>query len=73
MSGSFDAGLVTFLIFVAAVALAGMVYWVPSLVACACGHRNAAAVVMTNFLLGWTGIGWCVALIWACTDYRDEE
>jgi len=28
---------------------------------------------MLNLLLGWTGIGWCLALVWACTAVRAES
>lgn len=30
-------------------------------------HRNANAIFLLNLLLGWTAIGWIVALIWAST------
>jgi hypothetical protein len=30
--------------------------------------RNAGAIAVLNFLLGWTVIGWIVALIWALTN-----
>ena len=43
------------------------VYLIPSLVAGARHHHNGLAIFMLNFLLGWTAIGWVVALIWACT------
>jgi len=39
----------------------------PSLVAGARHHHNGLAIFMLNLLLGWTVIGWVVALIWACT------
>ena len=33
--------------------------------------RNATAIFVLNLFLGWTFIGWLVALIWACT--RDSQ
>jgi hypothetical protein len=30
--------------------------------------RNATAIFVLNFFLGWTFIGWIVALVWACTQ-----
>jgi hypothetical protein len=30
-------------------------------------HKNAAAIGATNILLGWTAIGWIIALIWSQT------
>jgi ABC-type dipeptide/oligopeptide/nickel transport system permease subunit len=44
------------------------VYILPALIACLRGHRNAAAIVVMNILLGWTFVGWAFALVWALTD-----
>jgi hypothetical protein len=43
------------------------VYLAPAAVAGNPGHRNAVAIFVLNLSLGWTVIGWLVALIWACT------
>ena len=43
-------------------------YWVPTLAANSNRHRNRAAIGMLNLFLGWTFIGWVVALVWADTD-----
>ncbi len=40
-------------------------YFLPTIVAFIKKRRNAAAIAVTNVLLGWTGVGWCVAMIWA--------
>ncbi len=29
--------------------------------------RDAAGIFLLNLFLGWTVIGWVIALIWACT------
>lgn len=42
-------------------------YWLPSFVAVARHHHNGTAIIVTNFLLGWTVVGWIGTLIWACT------
>jgi hypothetical protein len=42
-------------------------YFLPGIVALARGHRNAFAIFVLNALLGWTGIGWIVVLIWSLT------
>jgi len=43
----------------------GLLYFLPSIV----GHRKQsfAGIFLLNFFLGWTVIGWIVALVWACT------
>jgi Superinfection immunity protein len=42
-----------------------LLYFLPSIIA----HRKHAfmGVFLLNLFLGWTVIGWFVALIWACT------
>jgi hypothetical protein len=37
------------------------------------GHQNYLAILMLNVLLGWTGIGWIVAIVWACTEVRTRS
>lgn len=44
------------------------VYFIPLIVADARGKSNKLAIGMLNLLLGWTMIGWVVALVWACTN-----
>ena len=42
-------------------------YFLPSGIAAARKKRNVGAILALNILLGWTGIGWVVALVWAFT------
>ena len=44
------------------------VYFAPLGVATLRNHRQQAAIGVVNFFLGWTLIGWVVALAWACTS-----
>ena len=39
-------------------------YFLPTFVAVN-GHPHALAVFVLNLLLGWTLLGWVVALVWA--------
>ncbi len=41
-------------------------YPLPSVVAAVRKHNEALDIVVTNLWLGWTIIGWFVALVWAC-------
>ncbi len=42
-----------------------VMYFLPSIIALARSKRDIAAIVLLNFFLGWTMIGWVVALVWA--------
>lgn len=42
-------------------------YFIPSIVASAGKHHNAGAIFALNLLLGWTLVGWVIALVWALT------
>jgi hypothetical protein len=41
------------------------IYFIPTLVAHSNKKQNITAIGMLNFFLGWTLIGWVVALVWA--------
>lgn len=43
-------------------------YFLPSLIAGIRDHRNRGAICLVNALLGWTFVGWVVALVWACMN-----
>ena len=45
-------------------------YRLPWAIAATRGKSNSMAVALVNFLLGWTFIGWVVALVMACTPHR---
>lgn len=47
-----------------------LIYFAPSIVAVHRGHHDKIAIGVLNVLLGWTGLGWIVALVWACTAPR---
>ena len=40
-------------------------YFLPTILAGAIGNINTAAIFVLNLFLGWTGLGWIIALIWA--------
>jgi hypothetical protein len=45
-------------------------YFVPTIVALARHLDNVVQVALLNFFLGWSVIGWIVALIWAAKPAR---
>lgn len=49
---------------------AGIYLWLtPFGIALIRGHKHSGPIGMLNLLLGLTGIGWIVALIWSCTEW----
>ena len=53
------------------------IYFLPSIWAEKHHHKNAEAIVILNLFLGWTFIGWVIALVWAAmsdsTKKTDHE
>jgi hypothetical protein len=42
-----------------------ILYFLPAIIGYARSKRDAGAILVLNFLLGWTAIGWIIALVWA--------
>lgn len=42
-----------------------LVYLAPSIIAQRCQHPKQTNILMLNVALGWTVVGWVVALVWA--------
>lgn len=42
-----------------------VMYFLPSILAFARNKRDTGAILLLNIFLGWTMIGWVVALVWA--------
>lgn len=40
-------------------------YFLPTIIALSRGKRNRCAISLLNLLLGWTVIGWVIALVWS--------
>jgi hypothetical protein len=59
-----------YLILIAGVVLP--IYFAPFAIANGRHHNNQAAIFMLNLLLGWTLLGWIIAMIWACTNNRQQ-
>ncbi len=43
-------------------------YFLPAIVAFARSKRDAGAILVLNFFLGWTAVGWVIALVWALKE-----
>jgi hypothetical protein len=42
-----------------------VLYFLPAIIAFARSKRDAVSILVLNFFLGWTAIGWVIALVWA--------
>ena len=51
--------MMTFMLFLFAM------YWLPTLIALVRQTPSALGIAALNFFLGWTVIGWIMALVWA--------
>ena len=43
----------------------GLLYMLPTVIAVARWRPNATAIGALNLFLGWSGVGWVIALVWA--------
>lgn len=57
----------------ALIAVLVAIWFLPVIVAWARGHHNTLAIFMTTLLLGWMGLPWVIALIWACTMVKKPD
>lgn len=48
-----------------------IIYFIPAIDAVVHKKKNAGAIFVVNLFLGWTLIGWVVALSWA--QMKDKE
>jgi len=42
-----------------------VLYFLPAIIALARNKRDTTSILLLNFFLGWTAIGWVIALVWA--------
>ena len=49
-----------------------VLYFIPSIVAWARSVKNVGSIIVVNVFLGWTFIGWVVALAWACSSSKQQ-
>jgi len=42
-----------------------LIYFIPTYVAFSKRHVNKVPILIINLFLGWTFIGWVIALVWA--------
>jgi ABC-type sugar transport system permease subunit len=55
-------------LFAILITLLSLFYFLPFAIAFNKKRANAGAIFALNFFLGWTLIGWVLALVWALKD-----
>jgi T4 superinfection immunity protein len=45
-----------------------VLYFLPAIIAH--NKRDSSKILVVNLLFGWTVVGWCIALVWACAAER---
>lgn len=44
------------------------IYFLPTIIAVCQSHRNMVSIAVVNFFLGWTMVGWVVAVAWSLSN-----
>ena len=47
-------------------------YFTPAIIASCRYHHQENAITILNLCLGWTLLGWIVALVWSVSDIKDN-
>lgn len=50
-----------------------LLYFFPTVIAFSRRKSNTAAIFMLNLFLGWSFIGWIIALVWAVSKDRETQ
>ena len=50
------------------VIVVALIYFLPTIIAACRKHKNGAAILALNLFLGWTFLGWVIALIWSIAN-----
>lgn len=58
---------------VAAIVVASLSYFAPLLYAVSVKHKHALQIGLLNVFVGWTILGWIVALIWASMHDKTSQ
>lgn len=62
-----------FLLLMVAFLVIGLLYFLPTLIAVKRTHRNMAPIAVINILLGWSLIGWVIALAWSFSANTEPD
>ncbi len=48
-------------------------YFIPTIIAVSNKKSNAGAIFVLNLFLGWTFLGWIIALVWSLSKDKDQS
>lgn len=48
-------------------------YFLPAIIAVFRKHHAVVGIIIVNFLVGWTGLGWLICLVWAFSAREGKE
>jgi hypothetical protein len=68
LTSKYPSGLGLLLIWTLAVI--SLLYFLPLAIAFSRGHKDTGAIFVVDLFLGWTLVGWVVALVWACKSMK---
>lgn len=54
------------------ICLGFVIHFLPTFIAVVRKHHNTTAIAVFNLLLGWTFVGWAIALVWSFTAVDDR-
>lgn len=67
-AGIFGLGMMGLFLIVVGI----LFYFLPSVIAFGKGHKNKWAIFLLDLFLGWSFIGWVVALVWSFSAAQDN-
>ena len=64
---------ISILILVALAVALFLLFFVPTIIAFRRHHRERVPILLVNLLLGWSFVGWVVALVWSLTSHVERQ
>lgn len=71
--GVLDANQSAFLEDIYLALLVLWIYMFPAFISEQRKHHQHLAITVLNLVLGWTVLGWAIALVWACTNVEQSQ
>ena len=66
-----NSPLMNFIPFIIPLLIIILIYFIPTFIAKKKNHRQKTAIIIVNVFLGWTFLGWVVALVWSVMKDND--